>query len=54
MITGCTQINKIEKIEGANKNGQYRDTGNIGHRTKTTMLRNVAPSNEIWYMITGC
>ena len=32
------QINVIEKTEGAIKNGQSRDTGNIvykGHRTKT-------------------
>jgi hypothetical protein len=35
-------------------NTETQATLDTRHRTKTTMLRNVAPSNEIWYMITGC
>ena len=29
----------LEKTEGANKNGQSRDTGNIGYTTQDTKQR---------------
>jgi len=29
----------LEKTKGAIKNGYFRDTGNIGYRTKTSVTR---------------
>ena len=31
----------LEKTEGAIKNGQCRETGNIGHKMKTNKTKNI-------------
>jgi hypothetical protein len=38
-------LQKLEKIEGANKNGQSRDTGNIGYTNHMT--------NKPWRKLKG-
>jgi hypothetical protein len=39
---------KLEKAEGAMKNGQHRDTSNIGHTRHRTKVRESRRGNEEW------
>ena len=50
LATLCTQVTgqRLEKTKGTIKNGQPRDTGNIGYTRHGTKVRENQRDNEEW------